>query len=49
VVLGTLLRRIAADHILPGGFPNCGVVTVTWQDGSVKVGETDDSWALATG
>jgi probable phosphoglycerate mutase len=47
VVLGTLLRRIAPDHILPGGFPNCGLVTVTWRDGSVIVGETDDSCALA--
>jgi broad specificity phosphatase PhoE len=49
VVLGTLLRRIAPDHILPGGFPNCGMVTATWQDGAVMVGETDDSCALATG
>lgn len=48
VVLGTLLRHIAPDHILPGGFPNCGLVTVTLQGGSVTVGETDASCALAT-
>lgn len=48
VVLGTLLRQIAPDHILPGGFPNCGLITVTVHNGAVNVGDIDASCALAT-
>jgi hypothetical protein len=38
-----LLRRISPEHILPGGVPNCGIVTVTWQDGKEIIGETESS------
>lgn len=49
VVLGTLLRHIAPDHILPAGFPNCGLVTVTWHGSRGVVGDVDASCALAAG
>lgn len=45
-VLGTLLRHLAPTHLLPAGFPNCGIVTVTWHDGDVAIGETDVSCTL---
>lgn len=45
-VLGTLLRRMAPDYVLPAGFPNCGIITVTWYGDEVVVGETDASCTL---
>ena len=45
-VLGTLLRHLAPGHLMPAGFPNCGIVTVTWHDGDVAIGETDISCTL---
>lgn len=45
-VLGTLLRRLAPGYLLPAGFPHCGIVTVTWHEGDVAVGETDSTCAL---
>jgi broad specificity phosphatase PhoE len=45
-VLGTLLRRMAPEHLLPAGFPNCGIISVTWNGDEVYVGETDESCTL---
>jgi broad specificity phosphatase PhoE len=47
-VLGGMLRHIAPAHLLPAGFPNCGIVTVAWHagKGDVAVGEIDASCAL---
>lgn len=45
-VLGTLLRHLAPDHLLPAGFPNCGIITVSCNEDGVHVGETDTSCTL---
>jgi probable phosphoglycerate mutase len=47
-VLGGMLRHIAPTHLLPAGFPNCGILTVAWREGKgdVAVGEIDAFCAL---
>jgi probable phosphoglycerate mutase len=38
-VLGSILRHILPRHRPVAGFPNCGVVTVTWREGVPDVSE----------
>jgi broad specificity phosphatase PhoE len=42
-VLGSILRHLLPEAQPQGGFPNCGIVTVTWENGSITVGEIDGS------
>jgi broad specificity phosphatase PhoE len=42
-VLGSILLHLAPDTRLQGGFPNCGIVTVTRENGAVTVGGVDGS------
>jgi broad specificity phosphatase PhoE len=42
-VLGSILRHLLPEARPQGGFPNCGIVTVTWENGSITVGEIDGS------
>jgi broad specificity phosphatase PhoE len=46
-VLGSLLRQLAPRHLIPAGFPNCGIVTVTWYEGDMSVGDSDNSCTLS--
>lgn len=45
-VLGSLLRQLAPGCLTPAGFPNCGIVTVTWYEGDMSVAETDSICTL---
>ena len=45
-VLSTILRHLVPTHRGKPGFPNCGVVTVTFTDGAGAVGEVVDSCSL---
>lgn len=47
VVLSTLLRHLAPGHQVPAGFPNCGIVTVSWHKNDLIIGQTDTSCTLA--
>ena len=42
-VLGSILRHLLPNSRPQGGFPNCGIVTVTWEDGEITVSEVDGS------
>jgi broad specificity phosphatase PhoE len=44
-VLGTLLRTLLPGHAAAPGFPNCGIVTVTWLDGTGTAAPVDASCA----
>jgi broad specificity phosphatase PhoE len=48
-VLGTLLRALLPGHAALPGFPNCGIVTVTWLDGSGTAAPVDASCAAPAG
>ena len=40
------MRPLAPGYLLSAGFPNCGIVIVTWHEGDVAIGETDISCTL---
>jgi probable phosphoglycerate mutase len=42
-VLGTVLRMLVPGHAVEGGFPNCGIVSLRWEDGELAVAGVDHS------
>jgi probable phosphoglycerate mutase len=44
-VLGSLLRAIAPESRPPMGIPNCGIVSVSWQDGTATLSDVDATCA----